>query len=614
MNLSAYADAVFHLPFTERLYIRVSRDNNWIAWTWFGLREYADVYVAPTDGSAAPIALTFSSENSFLVSWTPDSRAVLIAQDHDGDERLRLYRVELDHPGELHLLTDDPPRYYLRGGELHPNGRWLIYGANYDFENQRVLEPTWLWRHDLVTGERLALARPSKTSQFAPALSPDGRKIIYHRAEQHPAGRQAWIIDMDGTHDRELYSAGADKYVNARWFPDSARVLLLADTPTHTRLGIHNLATNSLRWLIDDPARNIENAFVPYASDKIVVIETQGANHFSTLVSTDSGEEIPLPRVAGNLYLLAPVTDREWVAHYAISAQPDDLVRVSLDDQRPEKFLSLTRVFDHTVLTRADFIPARDFRWRSVDGLEIQGWLYHAPEPRGTIVYVHGGPTHHHEDRLNPEIQFYLRAGFNVFDPNYRGSTGFGVPYRDAIKKQGWGGLEQEDIRTGIEALIQAGIAEKGRVGITGTSYGGYSAWYAITHFPTEIVAAAAPICGMTDLVIDYETTRPDLRPYSEEMMGGTPAQVPEKYRERSPINFVQNIRGALLIVQGMQDPNVTPENVRVVTARLQQVGVEYRLLAFEDEGHGIYKPKNAKILCENIIEMFAQTFQSAQS
>jgi len=88
------------------------------------------------------------------------------------------------------------------------------------------------------------------------------------------------------------------------------------------------------------------------------------------------------------------VGEREWVAYYAVSDQPDELVRVSLEDLRPEKFLSLTRAFERTPLQPDDFIRARDFRWRSVDGLEIQGWLYRAPNPRGTIVYVHGGrPT-----------------------------------------------------------------------------------------------------------------------------------------------------------------------------------------------------------------------------
>jgi len=70
-----------------------------------------------------------------------------------------------------------------------------------------------------------------------------------------------------------------------------------------------------------------------------------------------------------------------------------------------------------------------------------------------------------------------------------------------------------------------------------------------ITRWDRETLAAAAPICGMTDLVVDYETTRPDLRPYSEEMLGGTPDTAPDRYRERSPIHAVDRIGGALLIV-----------------------------------------------------------------
>jgi dipeptidyl aminopeptidase/acylaminoacyl peptidase len=225
------------------------------------------------------------------------------------------------------------------------------------------------------------------------------------------------------------------------------------------------------------------------------------------------------------------------------------------------------------------------------------------------VVYVHGGPTWHSEDWINAQIQYYVSQGLNVLDPNYRGSTGFSRAYREAIKVEGWGGQEQEDIRAGIEALITAGIARPGTVGITGTSYGGYSAWWAITHFPPEIVAAAAPVCGMTDLVIDYETTRPDLRPLSEEMMGGSPAQVPDRYRERSPLYAVDNIRGRLLIVQGLQDPNVSPENVRVVRRALERAGVAYELLAFEDEGHGIARPANHRILYPRLARFFLEAF-----
>jgi dipeptidyl aminopeptidase/acylaminoacyl peptidase len=294
------------------------------------------------------------------------------------------------------------------------------------------------------------------------------------------------------------------------------------------------------------------------------------------------------------------------VGRYYSSRQPVDAVRLTLDDPRPETFASLSRVWERTPLTGADLAPAEDFRWHSVDGLEVQGWLYRTShEPQGTVVYVHGGPTSHSQDQINNQIQFLVRQGFHVLDPNYRGSTGFGLAFREAIKAGGWGGLEQEDVRSGIEALIAAGVAEPGRVGVTGTSYGGYSAWCAITRFPPEVVAAAAPICGMTDLVVDYETTRPDLRPYSEEMLGGTPEENPDRYYERSPINFVGDIQGQLLIVQGLQDPNVTPANVETVKAALERAGVPYQLLAFEDEGHGISKPKNQKVLYQRLLAFF---------
>jgi dipeptidyl aminopeptidase/acylaminoacyl peptidase len=110
---------------------------------------------------------------------------------------------------------------------------------------------------------------------------------------------------------------------------------------------------------------------------------------------------------------------------------------------------------------------------------------------------------------------------------------------------------------------------------------------------------------------VDYQTTRPDLRPYSEEMMGGSPAQVPDRYRERSPINFVDQIKGMLLIVQGLRDPNVTPDNLRVVQEALDQAGVQYEVLLFDDEGHGIVKPQNQRRLCECLVAFFTQAFDA---
>ena len=154
MTPDQYLDAMLALPIVDDA--AISRDGRWAAWTWWKAGPTADVYAAPTDGSAPPIRLTNTSENTILVSWAPDSRSVVVRQDQGGDERVRLFRVALEQPGLLQPLTEESPNYFLRGGQLHPNGRWLIYAANVD-ETGAEIEPTWLYCHDLATGERRAL-------------------------------------------------------------------------------------------------------------------------------------------------------------------------------------------------------------------------------------------------------------------------------------------------------------------------------------------------------------------------------------------------------------------------------------------------------------------------
>ena len=541
-----------------------------------------------------------------VASWSPDGESVLVTQDTDGNERERLYRVRLAEPGVMEPLTGADPNYYLRGGQLHPDGRWLVYSANLDAESGEEIEADRLYRHDLESGELLALARPERGSIPRPELNRQGTHVLYSRSEVDPAGQQVWLVDIEGRENREILNFGAGAKVSATWFPDGRRVLFVAEAESYRRVGVWEMDGGEVRWLLDDPERNVEDAFVPPNGGPVVVVGVEGAGIKASLLDSETGEETAPPRIPGNLVPLAQA-DGGWVCKHYDARHPVDLIRY---DQDSGVSTSLTGLRDRTSLDTDRLVAAEDFRWRSVDGLEVQGWLYRASgESLGTVVLVHGGPTSHAEDRFNAEIQYLVARGFHVLAPNYRGSTGFGLPFQDSIKEDGWGGREQEDIRTGIESLIDAGIAQPGRVGVTGTSYGGYSAWWEITHLPTDLVAAAAPICGMTDLVVDYHATRPDLRPYSEEMMGGIPEEIPGRYQQRSPINFVEDIRGKLLIVQGMQDPNVTPENLNVVVKALGRESIPYDLLTFEDEGHGIARPWNLKILYPRLADFFGSAF-----
>ena len=591
---------------------RLAPDARHVAWTWYRRLPTAQVFAAATTGERAPVALTEAEGETTLVSWTFDAQGVVVEEDRYSDERTQLFLVRLSHPGEMMPLTEHHPPYFPRGGQLSPEGRYLFYGANYDFEQGRVIEPTWIYRLDLRTGERLAIARPLRPAWTAPLLNPQGTWVLYTRKDRHPSGRQVHLVRPDGSEDREVLNFGDRAKVWARWMPDGEHVLFTAENlehePPYRRAGLYHVSTGRITWIVDDPDWDVESAW-PTPQGEVVLMQVREARAQAWLWRPDAPRLEPLVVDRGTFLPLGhPAHDPDlWVGLYYRSTHPRDVVLARKGEEGLLHVVaSLTRVWDVTPLSPEDLTPAEDFRWHSVDGLEIQGWLYRArPNRKRAIIYIHGGPTSHIEDELITPIQYFVARGFNVLAVNYRGSTGFGLAFQEAIKEDGWGGREQADIATGAEALIRAGLAEPGRVGVTGTSYGGYSSWFLITHYPPEVIAAAAPICGMTDLVVDYETTRPDLRPYSEEMMGGSPQEVPEKYYERSPINFVQNIRGKLLIVQGMQDPNVTPENVRVVRERLEALGIPYELLVFEDEGHGIVKPKNQRVLYKALADFF---------
>jgi dipeptidyl aminopeptidase/acylaminoacyl peptidase len=614
------ADLTQHDAFLDRLLkvpqlygAKISPDGNRVAWIWAGLAETTQLWVTAASGMEQPRRLVGDDWDCDSFRWAPDSGSIVYARSKDGDERVGLHQVFLDGRPSV-ALTEDRPDYYIHGGQLAKDGRRLLFSANVD-ESGAEIDPSLVYVQDGPKGARRVLVRPQRPHYGWPLLSSDDRHVLYDRNDPHPSGSQLWLTDLAGSFDREIVNVGAEKKADGAWTPDGKSVLVVAEAATHRKIGLWGLESGETTWLVDDPKRAVANADWPRRSAEIVVDETQDARPRSFLLDpATKRERLFGPFTDGQLTPVGVLADGAWLAWHYSARVPARLVRVALEPSGPRILGALSVLPSASIPAPEELAAAEDFRWTSEDGLPIQGWLYRAKvQPGGTaigtILDVHGGPTAHDEDAFAIDPQYFAHAGFNVLQTNYRGSTGFSFEFQESIKRQGWGGAEQIDIRTGAEALIRAGIAEAGKIGITGTSYGGYSSWWAITHFSPEIIAAAAPICGMTDLVIDYETTRPDIRPYSEEMMGGPPSAVPERYRERSPINFIENIQGRLLIVQGANDPNVTPQNVADVRKRLDAAGKAYEVLVFDDEGHGIGRPANRKVLLKRLAAFFAAAF-----
>ncbi len=612
-----FLDALLNLPEVKQVYL--SPDGNQIAISISNLHANWDVFLTPAEDPEPVNPLTNTTERTRLLKWWPDSQSLIIAEDKGGNERIALYRIFLESPNDWQQLTPENPNYYVRGAEIAPDGNSLYYFVNYDFSKKNETETFKLIHQDIKTEEISILTSVDKPAYNYPSLNLAGTQILYNRSDLTPGGKQYWVIRTDGSDDHEILNFGAEAKVSASWHPDSEHIIFTTDSYQGDRLptrltGIYSVNTGKINWIIapdDSSSHDFNIAFVPrFAPSTLVLRETQKAKSLSYFYNLDTNELQAFPRLSGTLKPLQRLKNGNWLGIYYSSKQPTTLVSFSVDKLMEINYNVFTSYFDnfaHSSITQDQLVSAQEFDWLSEDGLSIHGWFYKSQNPTNrAIIYVHGGPTAHSEDRLNIEIQYYVSQGFHVLDPNYRGSTGYGVQFRETIKEDGWGGREQVDIATGAQEIINQGFIDTKRIGITGTSYGGYSTWCAITKFP-DLFKASAPVCGMTNLIIDYETTRPDLRPLSAEMMGGIPEEVPERYKNGSPINYINNIKGSIFIIQGARDPNVTPENVKAVKQALEANNIEYHELIFNDEGHGIIKKKNQRIKILRISKFFDQ-------
>ncbi|MBL9052416.1 MAG: S9 family peptidase [Tabrizicola sp.] len=584
--------------------IHASADGRWAFWCWQGMTETDDVWCAPLDGAQPPRRLTHGSDHFMIRDVTPDGSQLLLAQSIHANEHDYLLLLDRES-GNLTQLTPTQSSHYVYGGCFSADGTRVFFQADVDYATGEVTQGSWLWQLDLATGEKTCLARADTPPHYyvGPRLSPDGTRLLWHRSEGAPGLYQLWVVNTDGSAAREVLNLGPANNATGTWVSDD-RIAFVGDRDGRDQLGVLTLSTGVIDWISGEPDLYPHDVLAGTGAAFACIHHDQSWTRAS-LVEDPSLRALPNQSGRRSLLPHAALPGGGWLAEAYDADAPHDLVAIAADGTC-------------RVIAKAGpnpdraFIAPQDFRWTAPDGMAMQGWLYR-PEgpPKGLIGYIHGGPTWHSEDWVNPRIQFFLSQGYAVLDPNYRGSTGFGRAHREAVKDDGWGGREQADIRAGLEAARAAGI--QGPIAVMGNSYGGFSSWFAITRH-ADLVTAAIPMCGMYRLDIDYHATEmPHGRAYSEEMMGGTPEEFPEKYANASPGRFIDQIRGHVMVVHGLADSNVGPENTHVALRELTAAGIPHEALLFDDEGHGIFRRSNVETYLRRASAFLSSAFGGAR-
>ncbi len=505
---------------------------------------------------------------------SPEGTGVIWFDDHAGDEVGR-YVVSPFDGGEPRPLTPDVAEGWSAGLSLRP-GR-LAMGMS-DRDGSRI-------HVDDDNGTRQVY------SHHYPAgvggLSKDATLLAVSHAEHgdtlHPALR---VVDaVTGEPVAQLWDGEGNSVAPAGWSPVSGdqRLAILADRSGRMRPEVWNLTTGERAPLaLDLPGEVWVADWWPDTSALLLGHDHLGRTDLYRYdLATARAEALNL---ADGTIRAARVRDDGaiWYA-FNSSARPSQ-VRTHRPGSRPQ-------ARDEALLVppgeaAPEGVSYRSLHYDNGDGDQVHGFLATPPGdgPFPLVVEAHGGPHAQITDSFAPSVQAWVDHGFAVLMPNYRGSSGYGKRWEDALQGDP-GRPELIDLRAGRDQVVASGLADPDRVVITGGSWGGYLALQGIGTQPDSWSVAVA-IVPVADYLAAYADESPVLQAFDRSLFGGSPNRLPALYRERSPLTHVIWVKAPVLIITGRNDTRCPKRQVDNYVAALADRGVPYHYDVF-DAGHG---------------------------
>jgi dienelactone hydrolase len=492
--------------------------------------------------------------------------------DGDGDEYGVWRRQPFGSGPDAHAEdATGLPAAYPSGLAIGRDGL-VVVGRSDDDYGARI--------HVLTPGAPARLLYEHEEDAGVADLSEDGQLVAISHSEhgdsRHPALRVVRVLD--GQAVGELWD-GPGKGLEAFGFaPVSGDTRLLVGHERHGRaeLLVWDVATGEQAELTLDVAGEISDAEWFLDGRALLVAVDHDAR--TRLYRYDLGGFglAPLGRSDGSVRAATVRPDGDVWSLWSSAAEPPsvrDLAgRVLL--QAPGE-------------AAPPSVPVEDV-WVDGPAGRIHALLRRPAGSHGSalplVVDVHGGPTLHDADVFRAGPAAWVDHGFAVVQVNYRGSTGYGSQWRDALEAR-IGHVELEDVVAVRDHLVAEGIADGDRVVLAGASWGGFLTLLGLGTYPDRwaVGLAAVPVA---DYVAAYDDEMEGLKAFDRSLFGGSPEEVPEKYRDASPLTYVDAVRAPVLILAGENDPRCPIRQIENYVAVLAERGVPHEVYRY-DAGHG---------------------------
>ncbi len=551
------------------------------------------VWTVPEPGGW-PTQRTFYEERITFASPSPERMETIFGMDEGGNERQRLFRLDADD-GRVTPLADADAKH--RWGGWSHDGERFAFASN---RRERSVFDIYVQGRDAEGAERVF---EGDGWLSVAGWSPDDRRLLVHEARSN-FDADVHVLDIDAGELTRLTDDEDDvRYNSLSWGPDGDAVYCCsdrgADTLSLARLdaetGEFSVVETGGEWNVDGVAIDDETGRIVYSRN----VDGYTELTVGDLVDETEIDGLPTPEIPHGV--AGGVAFDDGAERFAVTVTADtinaNVYVVDVETGAAERWTYAPTAG----IPPSTFVESELVRYESFDGREIPGYLSVPPSGPGddatdtdrelpVIVDIHGGPESQRRPSFSAVKQYFLAHGYAVFEPNVRGSTGYGKSYAalDDVEKR-------PDAVADLEAAA-AWLADRpeidgDRLIAKGGSYGGFMVLAALTEYP-ELWAAGIDIVGIANFVTFLENTGSWRRELREAEYGSL--EDDRAFLESiSPINSADRIEAPLFVLHGANDPRVPLGEAEQIADRVAEAGVPVRTLIFEDEGHGISKLEN---------------------
>ncbi|MEZ3116664.1 alpha/beta fold hydrolase [Halobaculum sp. MBLA0147] len=536
-----------------------------------------------------PTQRTFYDEPVSFLDWSPERRELAFGMDQGGDERQQLYRLNPD-TGRVHEWTATPDAKHRWGGWSHDGERFAFAS------NRRAGDVFDVYVQPRGGGpEDAELVHEGDGWLSVLGWSPDDDRLLVHRAHAS-FDHDLYVLDLEtGAFEHLTPHDGEARFGSAQWGPDGEAVYAVTDHDRDLlRLARLDLADGSLETVVADEEWNVDGVTVDEDTGRVVYSRNVDGytettvGEFADPTTIETLAEPSLPRgVAGGVSF---ADDGEqfatWVSGRTVNTN------VFLVDATTGETERWTHAGTAGVPPET-FVEPELVHYPTFDERDIPGFFSTPGDETGelpVVVDVHGGPEAQRRPSFAGVKQYLLSQGYAVFEPNVRGSSGYGRAYShlDDVDKR----MDSvADLAAAADWLAEHPSVDPDRIAVMGGSYGGFMVLSALTEYP-ERWAAGVDVVGIANFVTFLENTG-DWRRELREAEYGSLEEDREFLESISPINHVENVQAPLFVLHGENDPRVPVSEAEQIVAELDDRDVPVRKLIFEDEGHGFSKLEN---------------------